>query len=61
MCYGVLVLCCAANRGRRYLRFIVPAWEEPYRLWLGGFATILIGALVTALGIGIALHHISSD
>jgi hypothetical protein len=47
--YGIAVLFFAANRGRKYLRFILPfaGRQEPYRLWLVGFAFVLIGAVLT--------------
>jgi hypothetical protein len=57
--YGLVFLSYAANRGRKYLRFVVPGWVEPYRLWLGGFALILIGGALVAIEIAVALHWIN--
>lgn len=56
--YGCLVLCYAADRGRKYLRFIVPRWSEPYRLWLAGFVLIAMGLFVTAVEIGLSSHWV---
>ncbi|HEY1654391.1 MAG TPA: hypothetical protein VGF86_04675 [Candidatus Tumulicola sp.] len=46
----------AANRGRKYLRFIVPGGQEAYRLWLVGFGLIFVGGLLGVIEIAVALH-----
>jgi hypothetical protein len=55
--YGVSMLLYAADRGRKYLRFIIPGSQEAYRLWLVGFGIIIYGCLLSAILIATALHR----
>jgi hypothetical protein len=48
----------AADRGRKYLRFIIPGSQEAYRLWLGGFVIVFFGVLLSAISIATASHWV---
>lgn len=52
--YGCVVVLYAANRGRKYLRFVVPGWVEPYRLWI-------IGPLLIFMGLFVAVVKVATD
>jgi hypothetical protein len=59
LAYGMVLLCFAANRGRKYLRFIVLSGDDPYRYWLVGSVLILMGCILIGVTIGKAFHPVS--